>query len=113
MNEKMPFNFYFFRFLTLVILITLFFIVPPKSVSFDNLANFSRVLLMGVLIALAHRLWYYYKRDPSEPIIVICKSCETSQYEKDLIQGQCAKCGGVVVSIEGYYDHNPKKRQQD
>lgn len=63
MKDKMPFNFYLFRFLTLIILISLFFIVPGKSVIFDNWVNFSRALIGGSLIFLAHYLWNYYKKD--------------------------------------------------
>lgn len=110
MKEKMPFNFYFFRFLTVVILISLFFIMPGKSKAFDNWENFSRVLLGGGLAFLAHYLWNFYKKDPGEesPEYVICKNCETPQDSKDLINGRCAKCSGIVVKLEGYYDRHPK-----
>ena len=110
MKEKMPFNFYFFRFLTILILVSLFFIMPGKSKAFDNWENFSRVLLGGGLAFFAYYLWNFYKKDPGEesPEYVICKNCETPQDSKDLINGRCAKCSCIVVKLEGYYDRHPK-----
>lgn len=62
----MPFNFYFFRLLTVLILVSLFFIIPGKSKIFDNWVNFCRAIIGGGLFFLAYYLWNYYKKDPGE-----------------------------------------------
>jgi hypothetical protein len=115
MKEKMPFNFYFFRFLTVLILVSLFFLMPGKSKIFDNWIFFSKAVAGGGLLFLAHYLWNFYKKDPGKeaPEYVICKNCKTPQDSKDLIKGRCAKCSGIVVKLEGYYDRHPKKHQRN
>lgn len=45
------------------------------------------------------------------PEFVICKNCKMPQYSKDLINDRCAKCSGIVVNLDGYYKHHPKKHQ--
>jgi hypothetical protein len=52
-----------------------------------------------------------FSAEDQSPEFVICKNCKTPQYSKDLINGRCAKCSGIVVNIEGYYKHHPKKHQ--
>jgi len=56
------------------------------------------------------RLGEFSAKDQS-PEFVICKNCNTPQYSKDLINGRCAKCSGIVVNLDGYYKHHPKKHQ--
>lgn len=54
-----------------------------------------------------------YSVEDEAPEFVICKNCKTPQYSKDLIKGRCAKCSGIVVNLEGYYKHHPKKHQEE
>jgi hypothetical protein len=54
-----------------------------------------------------------YSVEDEAPEYVICKNCKTPQYSKDLIKGRCAKCSGIVVNLEGYYKHLPKKHQEE
>lgn len=52
-----------------------------------------------------------FSAEDQSPEFVICKNCKTPQYSKDLINGRCAKCSGIVVNLEGYYKHHPKKHK--
>lgn len=54
-----------------------------------------------------------YSVEDEAPEFVICKNCKTPQYSKDLIKGRCSKCSGIVVNLEGYYKHHPKKHQEE
>lgn len=53
-----------------------------------------------------------YSEEDKSPEFVICKSCQTPQYSKDLIDGRCAKCNDIIVNLEGYYD-NPFNSQKE
>jgi len=48
-----------FRIASIVIIIFGFWLVPPKSVAFDNLINASKTLLALALIPLAGYLWSF------------------------------------------------------
>lgn len=52
-----------------------------------------------------------FSAEDQSPEFVICKNCKIPQYSKDLVNGHCAKCSGIVVNLDGYYKHHPKKPQ--
>lgn len=49
-----------------------------------------------------------YSAKDESPEFVICRNCKTPQYSKNLINGRCSKCTGIVVSLEAYYHRHPK-----
>ncbi|MDD2272224.1 MAG: hypothetical protein PHP95_15725 [Desulfuromonadaceae bacterium] len=53
-----------------------------------------------------------YSKEDESPEFVICKNCQMPQFSRDLIEGRCAKCNGIVVNLEGYYD-NPSISQKE
>jgi len=53
-----------------------------------------------------------YSEEDESPEFVICKNCQLPQFSKDLLEGRCAKCNGIVVNLEGYYD-KPSNSQKE
>jgi len=39
--------------------------------------------------------------------VVICTKCGAAQKSKDLTNGHCNKCKGIVDNVEGFYDRHP------
>lgn len=72
--------------------------------------------VFSVLIALSNTVNCIIKirrgdflEEDQAPEFVICNSCKTPQRSKDLINSRCAKCNGIVVNLEGYYNHHSQE----
>lgn len=69
------------------------------------------VFLIGGLIYCFFAI--YKKEFPKELPMksVICTSCLNPCYEKDLINGFCPKCNGIVDDLLGFLDRHPELKK--
>ena len=65
-NRKMNLKIIISRTISTIAIVIALLIAPGKSVAFDSLINFVKVLAVGGLGFLAYYAWNYYKKDPGE-----------------------------------------------